>query len=277
MSYSCGSSESAGYCGASSGYSALESTVQQYNGSSSQAYSAGGYDSVSFSLAQTKPEQELVPSFSVAEKVKPYSTQQYSQGTYLQKTTQGEYSFNPQPFLNSNRPLTRFVGDSKEIEDEIKKAFKMTTGKELPYDVIIRVCDRAELRQIHEMNNGIWDDAIQGFAVNRKGRGISEVFVGKGELAHVMLTLGHEIGHVLTTSLSNPVDEEAKAFAFSLAWMKAIYENNIAGLKVCINPNPAKNGVHNKAFDFVVRMIERGKKAIEIYVDLINKTLSAEA
>lgn len=275
MGYDCCSSGIAGsssYSGGSGGYSALESTVQQYDGASA---SNPNYDSVSFSLAQMAPETEFIPTFSAVDKV-PYSKDNYSQGTYLQRSTQQEYTVPSTTFLNSNRPLTRFVGDSKEIEDEIKEAFKLTTGKELPQDIIIRVCDKSELRAIHEMNNGIWSDGIQGFAINRKGRGISEVFVGKGDMAHVMLTLGHEIGHVLTKNLPNPVDEEAKAFAFSMAWMNAIYENNIADLKVCINPNPAQNGVHNKAFDFVAGRIEQGNKAINIYADLINRKISAE-
>jgi hypothetical protein len=275
MGYDCCSSGVAGsssYSGGSSGYSALESTVQQYQGASSS--SIASYDSVSFSIAETRPESEFIPS--AAKSILPYSMKQYAEGTYLQKTTQGNYTIPSKHFLNDNRPLTRFVGESLAIEEEIKEAFRKTTGKELPEDIIIRVCDKTELRAIHELNNGIWDEGIQGFAINRKKRGISEVFVGKGELAQVMLTLGHEIGHVLSESLPSQIDEEAKAFAFSMAWMKAIYKHNIAGLKTCINPNPANNGVHNKAFAFVASLIGKGRKAIEIYADLITRTISAE-
>jgi hypothetical protein len=285
MGYDCCSSGMAGHCGScysssssGAGYSALESSVQQYQGVSAPAQN---YDSVSFSLAKAGGEQELIPSIQSAssifsEKAKPYSVGHYSDGAYLKKTAsaQKEEAFTPSVFLNPDRPFTKFVGESREIEEDIKEAFRLTAGKELPEDIMINICSRDELRMIHELNHGVWDDAIQGFAINRKGRGMNEVFVGRGELAHVMLTLGHEIGHVLSHTLPNPVDEEAKAFAFSLAWMNAIHEHNIAGLTACINPTPAENGVHNRAFNFVVSMIEKGKKAIDVYSDMISRSIS---
>ena len=49
-----------------------------------------------------------------------------------------------------------------------------------------------------------------------------------------MLTIGHELGHVLTKTLSRHHDEEAKAYAFSLVWIDAIKKNNIANLSGAI-------------------------------------------
>ena len=74
----------------------------------------------------------------------------------------------------------------------------------------------------------------------------------------------------MTKTLKDKHDEEAKAFAFSFAWMKAIKENNIAGLEdAIIMENPAHNGLHDVAHRFVVTLIERGKEAIEIFNALI--------
>ena len=67
--------------------------------------------------------------------------------------------------------------------------------------------------------------------------------------------------------------KEAKAFAFSAAWMDTIKKNNIAGIGHSINPNPAQNGLHNVAMDFVVKMVNAGKEALTVFVELANRVL----
>jgi hypothetical protein len=103
---------------------------------------------------------------------------------------------------------------------------------------------------------------------------LSEIFVKEDFLARVLLTVGHELGHVLSEPLESPQDEEAKAYAFSLAWMNIIKEKNIAGLKESIvTETPAENGVHNLAFFWVEKLISSGMNALEIYLNLIKKIL----
>ena len=115
-----------------------------------------------------------------------------------------------------------------------------------------------------------------GLSINRGKDGLtSEIFVLNDTLARVLLTLGHELGHVLTQTLDNPHDEEAKAYAFSLVWMKAIKEHDIAGLSdAIVTERPAENGLHNVAFGFVERLLQTGKEVGEIYVELIRKVIS---
>ena len=85
----------------------------------------------------------------------------------------------------------------------------------------------------------------------------------------------HELGHVLSRSLADKRDEEAKAFAFSFAWMETIKENNIAGLgRSIVFDNPAKNGIHDIAFNFTWKLIKEGKQALELYWDLVRKIVS---
>ena len=75
--------------------------------------------------------------------------------------------------------------------------------------------------------------------------------------------------------MPNKHDEEAKAFAFSLAWMKAIKENNIANLAASINlEKPARNGLHNIALDFVLKLTNAGRRAIDVYVELMKGNIS---
>ncbi|MBI4450789.1 hypothetical protein HY642_02330 [Candidatus Woesearchaeota archaeon] len=191
------------------------------------------------------------------------------------------YHFTTNDFLLANRPSTHFVaGFDDDLKQHVNDAFKATTGTALPRNITIVLCDKPTLKLIHD-RFGWWNEGIQGFSLNRFGHGISEIFVREGPLDEVMLTIGHELGHVLSPKLPSDRDEEAKAFAFSLAWMEAIVENNIAGLQHSINPRPANNGVHDVAFAFVRELmssseagrafmdIATGKQSLERQVELI--------
>ncbi|MBI4145465.1 hypothetical protein HY493_04660 [Candidatus Woesearchaeota archaeon] len=163
-----------------------------------------------------------------------------------------EYHFVADDFLTGI--ATKAINKREELMPLVEEAFEKRTSVAFPHDIAITLCTPVELEQA--FGAGFTPD-VQGFCINRHGRGVSEVFVKRGELAHVMLTLGHEIGHALTPTLRDSRDEEAKAFAFSLAWMETIREHNIGGLKVAIQPNPAKNGLHNVAFNFVMDTARR--------------------
>ena len=64
-------------------------------------------------------------------------------------------------------------------------------------------------------------------------------------------------------------DEEAKAFAFSIAWMRKIKELNIGNLATAIKlSRPAENGLHNVALDFVMNKIEKGSNPLTLFADL---------
>ncbi len=175
--------------------------------------------------------------------------------------------FNANDFIKSK---TRFIGDAKEIMNYVKETFKLTTGKDLPKDFSLSLVDKKELKQSHDFFNGKWQEGIEGFCINRKGFGESRIFVKKNELAKVMLTIGHEIGHLQSASL-NGIEEEAKAFAFSIEWMNKIKEHNIAGLKnAIVTERPAKNGLHNVAFNFVTKLMQQGMSAMNVFKELTN-------
>ncbi|MBW3019105.1 hypothetical protein KY329_02895, partial [Candidatus Woesearchaeota archaeon] len=109
---------------------------------------------------------------------------------------------------------------------------------------------------------------IMGFSINKFGKGASEIFVREAPLDSLLLTIGHELGHVLSPTLVNKHDEEAKAHAFSLAWMETIRDNDIAGLKPNIALNPANNGLHDVAFDFVKKLLHTGASAFDVFQTL---------
>ncbi|RLE47289.1 hypothetical protein DRJ25_02765 [Candidatus Woesearchaeota archaeon] len=180
----------------------------------------------------------------------------------------GHQNFNPVSFLNPDRPKARFITNVEELLPIITETFEALTGEDFPDNLSIKICDENELKEIHEAHGGVWVPGIQGFSLNRNGKGVNEVFVRKDALDSMMLTIGHEIGHVMTPTLKDPVDEESKAFAFSLAWIKTIKDNNIADLAGNISPNPARNGLHDKAFSFVIKILNQGKSAFQTFKEI---------
>jgi hypothetical protein len=169
---------------------------------------------------------------------------------------------------------SRFIGDAAEIAEDIKEAFRATTGEELPADIQITVLNDKEFVKAHLDFDSHSHDGVLGFSLNSNGRGVSQVFVRAMPLDKLMLTVGHEIGHVLTPTLANAHDEEAKAFAFSLAWMEAIKHYNIAGIGANIIPEPAHNGLHDIAFGFVQQLVRAGATAWQAFQHLANNAVT---
>ena len=177
----------------------------------------------------------------------------------------------PTSFLKEIRPLTQFIGNASEIRHYIEQIFELTTGQKFPQDLVIEVLPKEQFMESHIKSGGIWSEGIQGFCINRINDGISTIICKENHLDELLLTIGHEIGHVLSVKLNDKINEEAKAFAFELAWIETIYEHDIAGLKNSIkfDLTPAENGLHNKAFAFVKKLIKEGKKAIDVFFGLV--------
>ena len=229
--------------------------------------------------------------------VQPYASQGYAERAYASTTETASYApatnyvapkddmvyhlaqrqemasaaFAADDFLDPHRPRTPFVGNAEEVRPHVEEAFRLLMGSELPHDIIIRIGSEEQLAMAYP---GQWESNIAGFALNRVGWGTSEIFARKDEMDRLLLTIGHELGHVMSQPLPRIHDEEGKAFAFSLAWMKTIKDNNIAGIGHAINPNPARNGLHDVAFNFVADLVEKGKAAMDVFSELAHRVLS---
>lgn len=185
-----------------------------------------------------------------------------------------EHSFMPQLFLSPSRPRARFVDDEIEIKHFVEEAFEAMMKENIPEDISITILCLEDFRTLHS-SFGVWSEGILGFSIN----GIKkEIFVRENNLDELMIVIGHEIGHVLSDSLPNKHDEEAKAFAFSIEWAKIIKHHNIANLGLSIKDEldfkPARNGLHDVAFAFVDLMVKKGRKAMELHQDLVRKYTS---
>ena len=213
--------------------------------------------------------QSLQPQYGGSAKTKEYLAQL--------SAPQAVYH-SPDAFLKPQRPVTVLVGKSEEIRSYIAEAFTATTGKKLDdANVVIEVLPRKAFKQRFKLFGGKWSEGIQGFSINHEGREASLIFVKEDHLDKVMITVGHEIGHIMSARLSSKVDEEAKAFAFELAWINVLYNKNIAGLRSCINiqPQPAQNGVHDVGFNFVRSLILLDYDPLAIFTALTNGALSS--
>ena len=202
-----------------------------------------------------------------------YSSFNYNPANYFFNPTPQE-AFTPENFLHFYRPDTQFIDGAEKVQDFVKEAFRKTTGKELPEHINITVCDEKKFKMLHKANGGTWNPGIQGFSVHLN----NQVVVKQNKLDVVMLVIGHELGHVLSPCLGNAHDEEAKAFAFELAWMKTIKQHNVADLADNININfqPASNGLHDVAFGFVKKMVDAGKRAMDVFNGLVSGQVGME-
>ena len=207
-----------------------------------------------------------------------YNTNNYSHPlnhsniAYSIPPTSTNFIHDPSPFLIENRPSTPII---ENIDASLKKSighiFKLTTGNEMPEDILMSILDENKLKQVHSKHSKYWSNGIQGFAINRKHlNDFSSIFIKKSNLDSLLLTIGHEIGHCLSYSNNDIVLEEAKAFAFEIAWMKTIHKFDILGLSKNMNINslnPANNGVHNVALSLVLEKL-RDSDAIDIFNEL---------
>lgn len=220
-----------------------------YSGASSYCAAGGGYSS-SYSAGQ---------NYSC-------NTASYMGSSY---GTKAEYAMPETPsfqltegFLTENRPLTPIISNLGDVKEIIQQTFQKITGQEFPEDAIkIRICDEKQFRQMQPAN-------VLGISYNKYGKGTSEIIVVQDHMDRLLLTIGHEIGHVLSPTLPNRQDEEAKAHAFSLAWIETIRDNNIGGLRPNIKPNPAHNGIHDAAFDFVKYLMQTGTSSFDVFKTL---------
>ena len=261
----------------------MQGYKMNYSSGSDFSYHAGAYRNSSIDLltdcSPKKMDLQSLPSLNDLVLADAFlSDKKMSRnyaGLYLSNSIQNYFTI--EPFL-TNAVKTEFVDDAELIEEPCRLAFKATTGNDLPKNIRIHLCNESELKQMHSKNGGKWSAEIQGFSINRGHKKVSDVFVKKDSFDRVMITLGHEIGHVISPALNDVRDEEAKAFAFSIAWMNAIIDNNIAGLTNAINPLPANNGIHDAGFEFVQSQLYNQKinavTAFDIFRQLADGLIS---
>ena len=238
-----------------------------YNSSSQPFYSMAALPSSSYNDGMFIPSRDIPFSYQATD----ISSHVYShnQANYVFHTPQAEYHFAPDNFLKPGKEGI-FVGQAEEVREFVEETFEKIFHQPFPNNIKMSILNREEFSKIAPSANTI------GLSLNRSKEGLlSEIFILNDSLGRVMLTIGHELGHVITSTLSNPHDEEAKAYAFSLLWMKIIQENNIADLgEAIITEHPAENGLHNVSFAFVHQLLLQGKESEEIYGQLVAQELS---
>lgn len=178
-------------------------------------------------------------------------------------------SFIAETFLAENRPWTPIVSNMNEVREVVEETYQKMTGEKFPHKSIkVQIMEEKQFRMLQHQMQMTQSKGVVGFSLNRYGKGTSEIYVKQDHKDSVLLTIGHEIGHVLSKTLPNPKDEEAKAHAFSIAWMETIRDNNIGNLQPNILLNPAKNGLHDEAYAFVKYLMKTGATAHDVFKTL---------
>ena len=247
------------------------SSNSSLNSSPQPFYSLAANSFLSYNDGMFITSRDSLASFAYSkenEKLIPYSK---NQSSYNFLNIQPEYHFVPDNFLKPGKEGI-FVGKAEEVREFVEENFEKIFAQPFPGNIKMSILNQEEFRKIAPSHNTI------GLSLNRGNEGLlSEIFILNDSLARVMLTIGHELGHVLSKTLPNPHDEEAKAYAFSLLWMKIIQEHNIANLSESfVTEHPAENGLHNVSFAFVHQLISQGKEAEEVYQQLIAEELSLQ-
>ncbi len=252
-------------------FSQLEYITSNSSTPSSNTYQSAVSSNQSYSFSPNIFSQQPSQSTFAYQSESNQSYQQSQQNLYSIFNQKIEYHFQPESFLKPGKEGI-FIGTTEEIKEHIEDAFQLIFHQPFPNDIKISICNKEQFRKIAPNESTI------GLSINRRKQNLlSEIFILNDSLARVMLTIGHELGHVLTETLNNAHDEEAKAYAFSLAWIKTIKQHNLADLKdAIITESPAQNGLHNFAFSFVSKLIEQGKNAWETYQELIQQSLSIQ-
>ena len=257
-------------------YSGLERIAHQGNITYSIA-APSPQQSYGFSYPFSVSSQNLQKLFAydslrsaTSSAVKSYLLEAPTSSAFSQRNTNHrEYHFQPDEFLKPGKG-GKFVGKAEEIREFVEEAFEKMFNVKFPDDIKISVCSEQQFRKLAPHPGTI------GLSINRRKQGLlSEIFVLQGSLGRVLLTVGHELGHVFTGTLEHLHDEEAKAYAFSMAWMNLIKEYNIAGLgNAFVEESPAHNGLHDVAFGFISKMLRQGRNARELWEGLISGELA---
>lgn len=235
------------------------------------SYSKNSYSRITYFSQQLDDNYGFVDgnlTTNEVQYIKMQSSPKYKKQQYFTNYSV-EHSFAPEIFLSPSRPKSRFVVENNEARTIAAEIFELMLNGKIPESISINVLSFDEFKALHS-RFGTWSNGILGFSIN----GIEkQIFARENHLDALMLVIGHEIGHVLTETLPNKLDEEAKAFAFSVEWAKTIKKHNVANLGLSIKDeisfHPARNGLHDVAFGFVDLMARKGRKAINLHSDLI--------
>jgi len=171
------------------------------------------------------------------------------------------------------------IQSAKSIKDYVKTAFDIFTGTNSELSEVIQF-DEFWINQIliHILPGCRFEELISSFGRRDEIKGFVKrynfkgyVFIREDCLVNVMQVIGHEIGHLMSRRLTDMVNEEAKAYAFKIAWCNIIQNNRIAGLgkEIMKMPIPSYDIEHYSAFKFVTKRIKEGYSPRNLFEDFI--------
>lgn len=182
-----------------------------------------------------------------------------------------------------------FVSNALQVKDYVKQAFdllidvgskvkvKDTYGMGYFFDIngiSVKVLDKPTFKAVYNINSKKeYNDLTLGFAFSKHyaSWNFDQVaYVLEGNLFKVMKVIGHEIGHLVERPMINPVVEEAKAYAFEMAWGRVVQGNDIGGLRntTIANLRMPNANPHAEAAMLVKEMVEAGYNPLDLFYEI---------
>ncbi|MEK6910349.1 MAG: hypothetical protein AABW82_01095 [Nanoarchaeota archaeon] len=106
----------------------------------------------------------------------------------------------------------------------------------------------------------------------------SEAVVRENSFVDIMSVAGHELGHAFSERLVGDISEEAKAYAFEMAWSETIAKYNVGGLgdkvleMMLRTPDAERSPIHYRAHQKVMDLSKK-MPAIQVYEDIKSRRI----
>ncbi|PIN68481.1 hypothetical protein COV94_04390, partial [Candidatus Woesearchaeota archaeon CG11_big_fil_rev_8_21_14_0_20_57_5] len=128
----------------------------------------------------------------------------------------------------TGRPGLQALPHHGPLRPLLDDAFSALSGQQLPDNILVTILATLEFRQLQLVVGGRANDGVLGLSFNGNGAAdsadagsalglgsaagrvmTSEIVLQKAMLARMLVVAGHELGHVLSPTLDDPVQEEA--------------------------------------------------------------------
>lgn len=176
--------------------------------------------------------------------------------------------------IDSNRigPYVKEVYDNLLGVDSRLESWSNPHGISLGRKIIIAICSSEKFEATYSSICGdMPQNSLLGFVWRSNTAGHGSIYIRRSYFPTVMKVIGHEIGHLLGSCLSDPRLEEAKAYAFETAWTDEICDKNTGNLRSRIQMNlfsPRLQDPHKTAINFVFKKIQAGVRALDLFRDI---------
>jgi hypothetical protein len=159
----------------------------------------------------------------------------------------------------------------QQVEPLVKGAFLGVAEREIPRDIQIFVFPYQTLEMFYRKMGG---NGPTPAATSFRKDSLGIALVEAGECAKVMYAIGHEVGHLSTTTLENRLHEELKARVFQELWFNELDKPKYNGIGDSARgflekSQKIKDAEHVKAEEEFIEIMKSGIDLSQVYKDIV--------